>query len=165
MASMPDLKNKEATVLAHDALGNTKKIPIKDLKLRVSVYGVLKEDDKFLVQRYPKINKYGIPGGAIELGENMMDALVREFKEETGLLVKPLKLLDVKEDFFFHQEKQVHSILIFYEVEKVSGELLTENNGDDSDRAEFLNLEELKKVGLQKLQLEVLALEVTPICP
>lgn len=146
----------EKTVLAHDVLGQTKEIPVKDLKLRVSVYGILKQGDKFLVQRYPKLNKYGIPGGAIELGEKMLDALTREFEEETGLIVKPVKLIDVREDFFFHQDKQVHSILLFYEVEKVAGELLTENNGDDSDLAEFLTLAELKKVGLQKLQLEVL---------
>ncbi|MCL5091007.1 MAG: NUDIX domain-containing protein [Patescibacteria group bacterium] len=154
---MPDFKNEEATVLAHDVLGNIKEIPVKDLKLRVSVYGILKQGDKFLVQRYPKINKYGIPGGAIELGETINEALVREFQEETGLIVKPVKLLEVKEDFFFHLDKQAHSILLFYVVEKVSGKLLTENNGDDSDLAVFSSFEELKKAGLQKLQLEVLS--------
>lgn len=148
---------QDRKILAHDVFGNQKEIPVKDLKLRVSVYGILKEGDKFLVQRFPKIKKYGIPGGAIELGEIIEEALIREFREETGLLVKPIKLLTVKDDFFYYEENQCQSILIFYEVEKISGELLAENNGEDSDKAEFLSLEELKKVGLQKLQLEVLS--------
>lgn len=101
------------TVIAHDLYGNLKEIPTKDLKLRVSVYGVLKEGNKFLVQRHPVFKKYGLPGGAIELGEQIEQALVREFKEETGLEIKVKKLLDVKIDFFFYEDTKVHSIFDF----------------------------------------------------
>lgn len=41
--------------------------------------------------------RYGVnlPGGAIELGESALEALVREFYEETGIKVRAEKLLNV----------------------------------------------------------------------
>ncbi len=39
----------------------------------------------FLVKSYKWGNKYTIPGGHIELGENIKQALKREIKEETGM--------------------------------------------------------------------------------
>lgn len=46
--------------------------------------------------------------------------------------------------------------MIFHEVEKVGGELITESNGDDSEMAEFLSLKEIKEKDLWKIYLEVL---------
>jgi nucleoside triphosphatase len=42
-------------------------------------------------------NRYVIPGGHIELGEDMEDALRREIKEETGLAVRDVRLLGLQQ--------------------------------------------------------------------
>jgi len=57
--------------------------------------------------------KYIIPGGHIELGESMEDALVREVKEETGLDVYDLKLISLK-DSAESKEIDPHFIFIDY---------------------------------------------------
>lgn len=60
-------------------------------------------------------NKWVIPGGHIELGEKMEDALRREILEETGLEIHSAILLGIKESIFsstFHEEK--HFIFIDY---------------------------------------------------
>lgn len=49
----------------------------------------------FLMKSYKWRGKYVIPGGHIELGEKMEDALKREIKEETGL-----KIYDIEPIFF-----------------------------------------------------------------
>lgn len=55
-------------------------------------------DDKLLLMRSHKWrDKYVIPGGHIELGERMEDALRREVKEETGLDVYDVEFLCFQE--------------------------------------------------------------------
>jgi nucleoside triphosphatase len=58
-------------------------------------------------------NKYVIPGGHIEIGERMEDALRREILEETGLVIYDISPLGVQEfinDESFHEDK--HFIFI-----------------------------------------------------
>jgi len=43
----------------------------------------------------PFKDHYALPGGFVEYGESVEEALVREAKEETGLEVKPVKLVGV----------------------------------------------------------------------
>lgn len=59
------------------------------------VYGILSENGKLAVIKKtggPYINRYDLPGGTPEDGEEMADTVVREIQEETGLTVtkKPI---------------------------------------------------------------------------
>lgn len=53
---------------------------------------------QLLLQKRSDTKKWGLPGGAIELGENLNDALKREFQEETGLEITPSNLIGVYTD-------------------------------------------------------------------
>ena len=57
--------------------------------------GILSQSGKILLQKRADKGTWGLPGGAIELGESSVEALVREFYEETGLKVTVKKLLNV----------------------------------------------------------------------
>ncbi|WP_399553070.1 NUDIX domain-containing protein [uncultured Streptococcus sp.] len=48
-----------------------------------------------LLQKRADKGTWGLPGGALELGESALEALVREFYEETGVEVRVEKLLNV----------------------------------------------------------------------
>lgn len=50
---------------------------------------ILTEDNKIALVYSKRDNYYKFPGGGIESGENKIDALIREVKEETGLVVIP----------------------------------------------------------------------------
>ncbi len=43
----------------------------------------------------PRMGAWSLPGGAQDLGETVNEGIIREVKEETGLNVKVLKIIDV----------------------------------------------------------------------
>ncbi len=58
---------------------------------------VLRGDDVLLVERGgpPNLGRWSIPGGSVELGETVPEACAREVLEETGVRVRPLRVLVV----------------------------------------------------------------------
>jgi 8-oxo-dGTP diphosphatase len=90
-------------------------------KVRVRVCGLCFDNDKILLVRH-NMGKYHLwspPGGGVEVGESMTEALKREFKEETGLIVNPGKLLFVHE----HINDPYHAIEIYFEIASWQGPL------------------------------------------
>lgn len=70
---------------------------------RVGAYAVVLRDEEVLLTRLaPRIrdNCWSLPGGGIDHGEHPRDALRREVHEETGLLVRPGRILDVYSTHF-----------------------------------------------------------------
>lgn len=63
-----------------------------DIRYPVPAIGAiaLKDDEILLVKRAvePSIGKWSIPGGSVEIGETLQEAVKREVREETGLEVE-----------------------------------------------------------------------------
>ena len=103
-------------------------------KFRVAIYGVLVEQGKVLLTdtRVPSGIITNFPGGGLELGEAPLQALAREFREETRIEVQVRELLLCSQDFQqnpeYPSEQLVH---IYYRVERASGEITQDGNGDD----------------------------------
>lgn len=102
---------------------------------RVAAYGLLQRDDRMLLCRLSKrvgVNSgyWTLPGGGLDFGEDPETAVVREFMEETGLVVKVDKLVSVN-SLCDHIPgwSPMHSIRIIYSVLYVSGELRFEDEG------------------------------------
>lgn len=58
------------------------------LFFRTAVRGIIRRDGKYLLI-HSKYGDYKFPGGGMEEGENQIDTLIREIKEETGFDVIP----------------------------------------------------------------------------
>jgi ADP-ribose pyrophosphatase YjhB (NUDIX family) len=136
-------KPRDTVITAYDIYGNEHQRQLSNFKFRASVYGILREGTKVLLKRHPWIKKFDLPGGGVELDETIQQALVREFKEETGLLVRVGKLITVEDSFFTFEGEDAHGILIFYEVEKVSGKLTT--NDEDSAEIKYFEIDSLNE--------------------
>lgn len=86
---------------------------------------IFNDKGEVLLQRRGDTNKWGFPGGAIELGETPEMAAIREAKEETGLDVEVGKLIGIYTDcnMEYASGDKAQSILIAYELKGVGGEL------------------------------------------
>lgn len=56
---------------------------------RPSVRGIILRDGKIAMMHSIKYDYYKLPGGGIESGESLEETLIREVREESGLVVKP----------------------------------------------------------------------------
>lgn len=65
--------------------------------IRISGRGIVVNDDKVLLNEFGEGEYYNIPGGAVETGETVKDAVKRELLEETGLSVTVEDLVFVLE--------------------------------------------------------------------
>ena len=63
--------------------------------IRPGVSAVIRTPGGLLLQRRDDNGLWGLPGGSVEPGESVSEALVREVREETGLEVVPLRLIGV----------------------------------------------------------------------
>ena len=86
---------------------------------------IINDQGEVLLQRRGDCNKWGFPGGALELGETPQMAAVREVKEETGLDVELGDLIGVYTDCdeSCANGDLYQSICIAYRLSVVGGEL------------------------------------------
>ncbi len=105
---------------------------------------VLKGDELLLVRRAapPFEGSWCLPGGFIESGERVLEALARELKEETGLEVKGARLIDVV-SFVDENPEGKGVIIIGYRVNGFEGE---PRPGDDAQEVRFFPLADLPPI-------------------
>jgi len=118
----------------------------------LGVGAVIVRNEQVLVVRRshpPLQGQWSVPGGLVETGETTREALIREIREETSLIVEPLDLVEVFERILRDGDSRVqyHFVVIDYLCRIVSGEACP---GTD--------VSEIRWVPLEKLQ----ELEITP---
>lgn len=92
-------------------------------QIRVRVAGVISERGKVLLvcHERDKQRYWVLPGGGVEYGETMEEALIREFQEEVGLTVKVKQLLLINESIA--PDGTRHGIQFTFLVKKTGGKL------------------------------------------
>lgn len=76
-------------------IGQMRKYIGHQLMLSAGATVVVIKDNKILLNLRSDTNTWGIPGGAIELGESLEETAARELKEETNLDCNSFTLLNV----------------------------------------------------------------------
>jgi len=105
---------------------------------------ILRRDRILMAQRgkEPLKGWWSLPGGALEIGESLKDAICREVREETGLEVRPLAVFEIFERIMRDGAgvPEYHYVLIDYLCRITGGTL---SAGDDVSRVEWVRRREL----------------------
>jgi 8-oxo-dGTP diphosphatase len=98
---------------------------------------------------------WSLPGGALETGESLKDAVCREVREETGLEIRPMGVLEIFERIMRDAAgvPEYHYVLIDYMCRITGGSLLA---GDDVCRVEWVPRQELPKLQITEGTLGVI---------
>ncbi len=101
--------------------------------------------DKFLLikrEKEPFQNLWAIPGGKIEVGETVAEAVTREIEEESGLDVKFIALRGVVHEFLYQKKEIVgHFIMWVCETRAKKDTAQTKSEGE----IRWFNKEDIKK--------------------
>ncbi|MBI5247715.1 MAG: NUDIX hydrolase [Elusimicrobia bacterium] len=97
------------------------------------IYGVLRDGPSVLLtrSRFKDRTFVNFPGGGVEIEEAPGEALLREFREETGLMVKPARVLYSSEACHLSTQAPIQIVSVYWLVERVSGDLNLAGNGED----------------------------------
>jgi len=134
-------------------------IPAKDYPTaKVDIRGfLLSPDHKVLLVKESADQKWSLPGGWADIGYSPSEVIVKEFKEETGLDVRPEKLLAVFDKKMHPHPSQPHYVYkIAFLCKALSTELKKGFDVLDVRYFDMQNLPELSGDRILASQLELL---------
>jgi 8-oxo-dGTP diphosphatase len=113
----------------------------------VGVGAIILDGDQILLEKRknsPGKGKWSVPGGLVDLGENVEDAVVREVKEETGLEVYEPRLVDVVDYISLGERGGVmyHYVIIDYLVTSKGGKPKAASDAADLKWVPFNEVDE-----------------------
>ena len=116
----------------------------------VGVGAVIVEQNRVLLIRRgqpPLLGEWSLPGGVLECGETLREAVAREAREETGLVVETDEMLGVYERLIRGAEGRMryHYVLIDFLCRPVGGEV---NAGSDAADVRWFTRDELPALKL-----------------
>ncbi len=100
-------------------------------QIRPGVAAIIQDaQGQILLQRRSDNGLWGLPGGSVEIGESVRDAIVREVREETGLTVEVVRLVGVYSDpklqiVRYPDGNVVHYVSTLYVCRTLGGTLQT----------------------------------------
>jgi len=103
----------------------------------------------------PLMGQWSLPGGLVETGESLENAVRREVLEETGLEVKPLGVLEIFERIIRNVEggTEYHYVLLDYICRVTGGTLCA---GDDACNVQWVERRALKDLHITEGTLAVI---------
>lgn len=114
---------------------------------RISIYGLVIQDDALLLVHHKNEKFYDIPGGGVEMDENLEEALLREGQEEAGWKLIPKQFIYAQSDWFYHaEEKQFYKTMQLYFT--ATGEKVSAPTDERMIFSELVPIKELKNYEL-----------------
>lgn len=99
--------------------------------IRPGVTAIVLAERGLLLHRRSDNGRWGLPGGSVEFGEAVADAVVREVREETGYDVEPVRLVgvysrpDLEQIVTYADGNVIHYVSSSFECRLLGGEART----------------------------------------
>lgn len=96
--------------------------------VELTVLCLIHKNDEYLLQNRVKNDWKGwtLPGGHVENNESIVDAVIREMKEETGLTIQRPKLCGIKQ----FPIKEGRYIVFLFQTNEFTGNVTSSNEGE-----------------------------------
>jgi len=143
-------------VTCEDVQGNKHQVAVDKLSFRPTVRAVIQKGEKVLLIK--QWGNYDFPGGGVELGETLEQALAREVLEETGYQVKVERIIHAEISFFKLPFKDdfVQSIHLFYQCKLLDNEpetqVLSEQEKQYVGKLKWVEIGNLQKIKILVLK-------------
>lgn len=115
---------------------------------KIETRAAIFKDDKILLVRERMAQEWSLPGGWNDYDQTTAQNCVKEAREESGRIVKPVKLIAVQDRN--HHNKPIlvtHVTKVFYLCKEISGELVP---NDETDACDYFALDNLPKLSLDR---------------
>ncbi|MEM2872960.1 MAG: NUDIX hydrolase [Nitrososphaerales archaeon] len=112
----------------------------------VGVGALIKKNNSVLLvkrEHEPGKGRWSLPGGLVNLGEKISDAIKREVEEEVGLKVDVIKIVDVF-DSIEHDDKgrvRFHYVIVGFMVKVIEGKV---RGSKEASQVKWFKADELK---------------------
>jgi len=128
----------------------------------LAVSAAILRDGKVLVvrrARKPALGVYTMPGGVVEAGESLIEAVTREVREETAMTIAPVTLAGHREAIVRDADGRVerHFVILCFASRWLAGEPVLNAELDD---ARWVTLDELKDLKTTEGLAEIVAAAV-----
>lgn len=125
---------------------------MSDLRLRVSAKGVFfnNKNDVLLIKANSTVDVWSYPGGGVEEGETLIQAVERELTEETGYFGTVENIILVQD--FESKKSDMHQLEVFF-LGKLEGNLPTQDRLPDHQYA-FFDEESIKTIDVRPAGLD-----------
>ena len=106
------------------------------------------EEGRVLLQLRGDKQTWAIPGGAMELGETSLQAAVREFYEETGIVVEAKRLMNVYTNFdeAYPNGDKMQTVVFLYELQALEDFDISNFHNEETLRLGFFSKEEIAEL-------------------
>jgi 8-oxo-dGTP diphosphatase len=105
--------------------------------------------------REPLKGMWSLPGGVLETGETLIEGIIREVLEETGLVIEPVQVVEIFERIMRDDQgkPEYHYVLIDYICTVAGGELAA---ADDVSDVRWVSKQDLSSIRLTEGTLGVI---------
>ena len=125
--------------------------------MQVRVTGILIEGEKLLLVKQKVANRnWSLPGGRVENGETLEEAMIREMREETGLEVNIQKLLYVCDK----PDTRPSLLHITFLLERIEGEITLPSNEFDHNPihdVQMVPIKDLSQYGFSEIFITLIS--------
>ena len=123
---------------------------------KIETRAVIVKDDKILLVREKMVQEWSLPGGWNDYDQTVAQNCVKEAREESGRIVKPIKLIAVQDRN--HHNKPIlatNVTKLFFLCEELGGEFVP---NDETDACDYFSLDNLPKLSIDRNTKEQIAM-------